>query len=563
MDNGLFGAVLLLLAVGLPLVVLMHRLRAGALAGYLLTGAVLGTIGRYWEPFSAVNPANLAPLAEIGAVLLLFTLGLEFDLRALRPQLRQLAIGAPVQIGLTVMVGTLAGMAVGLSPGAAVAIGCCLAMSSTLFILRGLDERGMRHRPEGRLAVSMSLAQDISVAPMLLLLSLVLPASAPKPWWWIVAGMVVFALGTLWFRRVLAGLFIDRLKGLQVPEVEVAFAVVVALGASWLADHAGLGAAFGAFCAGLALGGTGHRESVHASVRPLQGLMAILFFAAMGVLFDPAFVAANPLQVVVALAVSVVAKVVLAAVALRLAGMRARTALGAGLLVGSFGEFSFIIAGAAFGGTTDPHLQHLYNLAIAVTCLGLALTPFLTVLAVRFLPRSPLEAVSALGDTVVVAGLGPIGNTVVAALRSRGHPLLLVDRNRRLLDPWEGITGITCHLGRIEDMDDWLPTLGHRPVLVVLTFPIADTSALVARRLHELDPLLVIVARSPFLAQCDLLRAAGVRHVICDEAAVADALTPVLDQALCDAGGDPRRQVSTRLTLKRITARVDNPDSGP
>jgi hypothetical protein len=103
-------------------------------------------------------------------------------------------------------------------------------------------------------------------------------------------------------------------------------------------------------------------------------------------------------------------------------------------------------------------------------------------------------------------------------------------------------------------MDDWLPQLGSRPRLLVLTFPVADTSALVTRRLRELDPELVVIARSPYLAQADELGAAGARFVLCDERETARALEPMLLEALRVAGASPRQMEQTRETL---TGRID------
>lgn len=566
MTHGPLAAVLLVFAVGLPLVLAMHRLRVGALTAYLLTGAVLGTIGRLVPDFGVASPATLQPLAEIGASMLLFALGLEFDLHGLRRRLRPVLIASAAQIGLTCAVGLGVGVLLGLPFAYAFGLGCCLTMASTLFVLRGLDERGLRSRNEGQLAVGLCLVQDVMIAPMLLAISLVVPGAGGRSPWAVAVGMAAFAAGTWWFRNMLAGLLIDRIRALKVPEVEVAFAVTVALGAAWLSDLAGLGTALGAFCAGLALGGTEHRATIEAHTRPLQGLMAIVFFSAMGMLFDPGYVAAHPFTVAVALAVALVVKALIAAFAFRLAGMAPRTALGAGLLLGSIGEFSFVIAAAAFAGATDVQGQELYRLLIAITCLGLALTPLLTTVAVRFLPASAIEQVTSHGETIVVAGLGPVGAATVRALMAMGQNLLLVDRNPRLLDGWRGQDGIICHQGRIEDMDDWLPVLGHRPALVVLTFPIADTSAAVARRLTAIDPGLVVVARSPYERQIDLLSAAGVRHVICDERETALALLPVLEAALTEAGRDHRRLRSTNVTLQRIPPAptdpaVDNPRS--
>lgn len=559
MAEGPLTAVLLLLALCLPLVALARRLRVGALAAYLLTGVAVGLISRFTPGFHHLGHDELRPFAEAGASMLLFGIGLELELGGLRSRLVPILVGGIGQIGLTVAAGALVTSLIGLPWQEAVAIGCCLAMTSTLFLLRGLEEHGLRHRVEGQVVIGLSLLQDLALAPMLVLIALAVPGAKHAPLWQIAAGLTLFILLTVLARKILAGVLISRLRSLQAPELEVAFAVLAALGAALVADRLGLGAAVGAFSAGLALGGDS-RVGVETAVRPLQGLLAIVFFASMGMLFDPIFVWRNLGLVLAATAISLVVKSLLAALALRLARLSWRSALGGGIITGSIGEFAFVLAAAAFGDSQDARIRDLYQLVVAVSCLGLLSTPLLVRLAVPLLPRSPLERITDHGDTIVVAGLGPVGNTVVQALRERGHPLLLVDRNPRLLAPWMDVPGIRCKVGKIEDMDDWLPHLGHRPAMVLLTFPVADTSALVATRLGILDPDLPIVARSPYQAQVDFLHASGVRHVICDETATAAALAPLLDEVLNEARQRSGRLVPTQATLHLVPSPVDKPD---
>jgi len=133
-----------------------------------------------------------------------------------------------------------------------------------------------------------------------------------------------------------------------------------------------------------------------------------------------------------------------------------------------------------------------------------------------------------------------------------------VDRNEKLLEPWSESDGIVSHLGRIEDMEDWLPVLGERPQAVILTFPIADTSAVVADRLLRFDPGLLLIARAPYEAQIPVLTNAGVHHVICDEHATAAALGPVLEEVLGGAA-DHRTTELKRKTTRAHHRRGEDP----
>jgi monovalent cation:H+ antiporter-2, CPA2 family len=541
------GAVLAILALGVVIVLAFQRLGVSALVAYLVTGVVAGP-----SVLGLVSGASLAPIAHVGAAMLLFSIGLELDLGEVRRRLRATLVASLTQISLTLVVGALIGHLAGLSMPYAVAVGACLTMTSSIVLMRALEERKLRARDEGQLSLSVALMQDVALGPLLLLIALLAPVHEKPDVGVLGLGIVLFTAGTLLLRRAMASRLVARMRASKLPELEVAFAITIALGAAGLAEHLGLGAATGAFAAGLSLGGRGSREAMESSTRSLTGLSAILFFAAMGALFDVGFVVDHWLEVGALALVAVVVKAPLAAVAMRLAGMPWRRAWGCGLLLAQVGEFAFVLAAGAFGKSSDPALQHLNQLVIATTCISLASAPLLAWLAQPFLPAANLAGMRMTGDTVVVAGLGPVGNTVVDTLRKSGVPLLLIDRNDRLLAPWEGVVGVRIHRGRIEDMEDWMPLIGHRPPLVVLTFPVADASAVVARRLRSLDPNLRIIARAPFTAQVQLLFDAGAHEVICDEAETARALMPMLERILATVPGQSNRLRTTNATMPAV-----------
>lgn len=546
MDGG-FGPLVLLLLIGSALAVATTRIGLGALPAYLIAGAVSGP-----GMLGLLHEDQVVHLASAGAALLLFALGLDMDLAAMGRRARAVGTASAVQLSMTIA--TVAGLALlfGFTLERGLALGACLAMSSSLLILRALDEHRLRNKEEGQMALGISLAQDVALGPMLVGLSFILPMGARPPGWVMALGIVGLLAVTAFLRLVLVPALLVRVRQAQVAELQVALAVAVALGAAWATNAVGLGEAVGAFCAGLAFGRD--RQSVAPAVEPLQGLTAIFFFAATGLLFSPSFALGHPFAVVGMLLGTILLKSAIAGFALRLTGMPVRSAIGCGLLLGNVGEFSIILAGNLFTGATDPALRDMHQLILTTCILSFLGMPGITWLAGRFLPRPRSLLIVEHGETVVIAGLGPVGNTVVQTLRAQGLPLMLVDRNEHLLSPWQGVDGIRCHQGRIEDMDDWLPALGHRPGLVVLTYPIADTSALVAGRLREIDPDMVIVARAPYEAQIEVLERAGVRHVICDERETARALLPLLQKALVSVSGDSRRMRATKRTLQRLSS---------
>lgn len=520
------GALLIVLALAVAVALVFQRLGVSTLVAYLLTGCIAGP-----SLLHLVDPHVLKPVAEIGASLLLFSIGLELDVDELRKRLRSVLIASIGQVGLTIAAVALLGRLAGLAWSSAVAVGACVAISSTVMVLKSLEERKLKHRDEGKLSLAIVLAQDLALGPLLVLLSLIMPIGhRPSPWL-LTGGVVGLVVAVIALRKFLASKLLARIRRAQLPELEVAFAVIVALGAATLSDHAGLGTAAGAFAAGLAFGGE-HRATVEASLRQLLGLTAMLFFAAIGAMFDLSFTMTNWRQVMIGMGIAMLIKAPITAFAARLAGLSLRSSLGVGVLLAPIGEFAFVLAATAFGTSDDVGDQYLYQLVVAITCISFASTPLVAMIAARLLPTPRLQGLAHAGETVVVAGLGPVGNAVVETLRNLGYPLLLVDRNPKLLAPWANTAGIRCHHGRIEDMEDWLPIIGHRPLAVVLTFPVPDASAMVATRLRSLAPNLLLVARSPYQAQVATLIAAGIQHVICDEVETSKALVPLLDAAI-------------------------------
>jgi len=520
------GALLVVLALAVAVALVFQRLGVSTLVAYLLTGCIAGP-----SLLHLVDPLSLKPIAEIGASLLLFSIGLELDVGELRKRLRSVLIASIGQVGLTIAAVAMIGRFAGLAWSSAVAVGTCVAISSTVMVLKSLEERKLKHRDEGKLSLAIVLAQDLALGPLLVLLSLIMPVShRPSPWL-LTGGVIGLVIAVIGLRKFLASQLLARIRRAQLPELEVAFAVIVALGAATLSEHAGLGTAAGAFAAGLAFGGE-HRATVEASLRQLLSLTAMLFFAAIGAMFDLSFTLANWKQVMVGVGIAMLVKAPITAFAARLAGLSVRSSLGVGVLLAPIGEFAFVLAATAFGASDDPGDQYLYQLVVAITCISFASTPLVALVAARMLPTPRLQGLAHSGETVVVAGLGPVGNAVVETLRNLGYPLLLVDRNPKLLAPWANASNIRCHQGRIEDMEDWLPIIGHRPLAVVLTFPVPDASAMVATRLRSLAPNLLLVARSPYQAHIATLLAAGIQHVICDEVETSKALVPVLDAAI-------------------------------
>ncbi len=280
--------IILLLAVAITVVVTFQRLHIPTSLGYLLVGVVLGphTMG------PAVSMPGLEVFAEFGIVFLLFTIGLNFSLpqlHALRHQI--LGLGTGQVVFTTLIVGIIVWL-VGLSVSAAFVIGAVFAQSSTTIIASLLTEQGEENSQHGRLGLALSVFQDVTAVPFLVIIPLlgvsisayVLAGSLG----WALANAVlafglVFYVGR-WLLRPLFHLISER-KSIEMFTLAV---LLVALLAAWTTNSLGLSLAFGGFLAGMMLGETEFRHQVESSIRPFRDVLLGLFFIGIGMRFNPA-----------------------------------------------------------------------------------------------------------------------------------------------------------------------------------------------------------------------------------------------------------------------------------
>lgn len=540
-----------LLAAALVLGALMEALRQSAVVGYLLAGTlvgpgVLGLVG---------SQSAVSLIAELGVALLLFSIGLEFSLSRLRGMgLSALGLGVG-QVGATLGLTLGLARAFGLPLGTAAALGAVAALSSTAVVLRLLAERAELDSVHGRAAVGVLLAQDAAVVPLMLLVTALgpdaAPAAAASPG---VLGRVALGVGALAGFVAFERLVLPRL--LVVPalsrhrELPILFAVVVALGAAWLAHTLGVSPSLGAFIAGVALGDSPVALQVRADVGSLKTLFATLFFGSVGLLGDPAWMAANAGSVVLAVVAVVAGKALVVWPLARLLGLRHRHAIATGLCLAQVGEFSFVLAGIARGDGGEGALlgPDLFALLVSTTIGSLMLTPLLVRVAPdagrrvegwlrRALPPRE-EGDEPRTSHVVVVGFGPAGRAVAERAASAGRAVVVVDLSPRLVNEARAL-GHHAWLGDASAVE----VLEHAHVesarAVVVTLPDHRAAVEVIRGVRARAPSVPLIARARYHLYAEALRQAGATDVIDEEHEVgrrlADAAQGLAEHSPTDA----------------------------
>ncbi|MEM6333990.1 MAG: cation:proton antiporter, partial [Planctomycetota bacterium] len=352
--------VVVVLLAAMVLGVVAERLRQSAIVGFMLAGVLLGpysplqgVVGGLGENFrlGPNNPELVGDMAQLGVTLLMFTIGLEFNWSRLKTLGSRTLVAGGLQIGLTTAAAAGAGVAFGLELKAAVAVGLALAMSSTAVVLPVLQRISEVDSVHGRFALGVLLVQDAAVVPAVLIVAALNGGGS--------AGEVVW--GTLWSVAVVAGFVLvswgfskwamPTLASLVAPsrnrEMPILFAFVAAMGSAWAANELGLSAALGAFIAAVFLGESVLASQLRADLGPFKSVFVTLFFASIGMLFDPAWAWANVWVVAGATAAVVLLKPVVVAVVGLVMRLRVRHAVASGVCLCQIGVFSFVLADVA------------------------------------------------------------------------------------------------------------------------------------------------------------------------------------------------------------------------
>ena len=450
-DPELFRPALIILASAGLVIPIVHRLRISPLVGFILIGIAvgpsgLGLLAQAVPPLGWVTITDIdaiAPIGELGVVMLMFMIGLELSWPRLL-LMRRLVFGLGLLQVLTCATAiAAAGLWLGLDGGPAVIVGLALAMSSTALVVQLLSDGDRLTAPAGRACLAVLLFQDLAAVPILFVLGIFGTgngqAGAGGPLGLVVAvGQAALAVGALLaFGRLGLRRLLRRAARTGSPELFMAACLLVILGTGLATAAAGLSMARGALIAGLLLAETEYRRQIEVTIEPFKGLLLGVFLIWVGMSLDTRRIAADPLPVF-GLALGLVAvKAGLTFGLARSFGLKRLVSLQAALLLAPGGEFGFVILGAALAG-------HLISpgdevTALLLTAVTMVVIPPLDQLgraaAARFAPvpaiglHLPVDVPAGDVPRVILAGFGRVGATVAAMLDVHGVPYVAIDND--------------------------------------------------------------------------------------------------------------------------------------
>jgi CPA2 family monovalent cation:H+ antiporter-2 len=511
--SGLTDVVLLLVAAAVA-ALMLRRVRVPPVVGFMVAGVVIGPGG-----IGLVEDrAHVEMLAEIGVILLLFTVGLKLSLKDLW-RLRGAVLGGGAgQVVLTGLAGW--GLAVGFGAGPAEAIvwGMLVSLSSTALVLSLLEDGGDSGSREGRSMIAILLFQDLAVIPIMLALPLLAGHAGSAPGILLFVARAAAVLGiTVLAGRYLFPFVTARVVATGSRELFTLVVFLAAVGTALVVGAFGISMALGAFLAGMVISESEFVSRIAADLTPVRDILNSLFFASIGMLVDTGPWLARPLLMLGLVGAAVGVKAVLAGAV----GWGLTRRFGGGLVVGlglaQIGEFSFVVAQEAARLELMSSAGHGLFFGVAVP--SMVLTPGLLALA-RWLEerRRHREAAPAtdLRDHVVIAGYGINGRNVAHALHLLNVPYLVVDLNPHTAEE------VKAEGGRAlwgDARHDAVLRAAGIPVARALIAAIPDAASTreVIAAGRVLNPDMTILARTRYLREVEPLEALGADQVIPEE----------------------------------------------
>jgi len=416
-DLDFLGELVLIGALAVAIILIFQRLKIPPVIGLIFTGILLGPSG-----FGAVyDQKMISTLAELGVVLLLFTIGLEFSLDELNKLKKIVLVGGIVQILVTgLAISCLAYwfmLAIGyaLSVSGALFLGFAFSVSSTAICLKILTDREELALPHGRIAMGILIFQDIAIVPLTIAINFLSPDISPS--FEVVSkkiGVIVLFAAIIFIGlKLLMPRIVHLITSLHAKEVLVIGALVICFGAAYLTSLAGLSLALGSFVAGMVIASTDESHQISVIIDPFREAFSSIFFISVGLLLDVNMVNL-PLFIFIALVVLLVKGLLVAGVSLFL-GNSLRVSMMAGMALAQIGEFSFVLSEEGLRNRVIDH--EVFQAMLAIIVVTMIVTPAMIAIAPKFAEQMApaLGFIPLVSRQPVMSGQRPAESTIICA----------------------------------------------------------------------------------------------------------------------------------------------------
>ncbi len=559
MEANLLHDIVIIFGIAVVVLFICHRLRISSIVGFLLTGILAGPYG-----IGLVKSVHqVEAIAEIGVVLLLFSIGLEFSFKSLVRIKKTILLGGSFQVGLTILLTFIIARMMELPINQAVFLGFIVALSSTAIVLKQLGERLEMEAPHGKTALGILIYQDIIVVAMMLFTPWLGSGTAETTSLW----MVFIKAAVLIVMVIILSIYVIppvlyQVTRTQSRELFMLSIIVICFSIAWLTSSAGLSLALGAFLAGLIIAESEYSHQALANIIPFLDTFTSLFFVSIGMLLSLQTAFAHLGIIIIFTLAILTLKGLVASLAAIILGYPLRVAVMVGFTLCQVGEFSFILAqsGIANGLLSS----ELYQGFLAASILTMMLTPFLIAVAPRaaeMISKLPLPERLLSGrypwtvdlkadidqeNHLVIIGYGVNGRNLSRAALYAGIPYVILEINAETVRQ-EQENGQPIYFGDATHET----VLNHIKIQTarVVVIAISDSAAL--RRItfvvRKLNPLTHIIVRTRLVADMDDLHELGANAVIPEEYETSvEIFARVLDQYMV-----PRNEIEDYISLVR------------
>lgn len=503
------------LALDLSLVLVAALLGGGAsillrlplLTGYIIAGIVFAAVA----PLFRVGTQVLS-LAQLGIILLLFTLGIELTLARIGRVFQVAVLGGLVQILGTTFLGIFILAFLGITGSAAFILAFAFSLSSTAVVVKLLLEKAEIDTLPGEILSGWLLVQDLAVVPVVVLLPLLAAGAGIEELPLSLGKSVVILLGVVILGRVLVPRFLQWVASFNSREFLLLSTAALVFATAGFVSLFGLSPAIGAFVAGLIVSETSQNHAVFAEIRPLREIFMVVFFVSLGALITPSYLFSSFGLILSLALIFILLKFFITFFLVLLFGYHARTAFWVAVGLANIGEFSFLLVfTAAALGIID---EGTSSLAISVTATTLILTPIIFKfrteawrLARVFLERSPLAFLvgrdrynnttpdAPLSDHVIICGFGRMGSWLGRACQLANIPFVVVEYNHKTVVELKD-QGIPVVYGDPSDEGVLENVQVENAKLLIIAIPDRLTQELVINSAHDKNPKIEIISRA-------------------------------------------------------------------
>jgi CPA2 family monovalent cation:H+ antiporter-2 len=508
--------ILIIFLLSIVVIVVFNKIKIPAIVGYLITGILAGPY--VFELIQSKHDIEI--LAEIGIILFLFTLGMEFSLSRLIKMKKMILISGSVQVLLTIIISSGLSLLYGTDSKTALLVGFFTALSSTAIVLKIVQTKGYFGTPQGNFNISILIYQDIMILPMFLIIPLLSGSSENISYSVII--LFVKIIGILLFLYVsvkyLMPFIINLIVKTRIKELFYIAILLLCFGIVWLASLIGISPALGAFLAGIIISETEYDIEAISLVEPFKDIFTSFFFVSVGMMLDINFLIANLQSVVLLTFAIIIIKVITGSVAVLSLKYPLRIALLVGFFLAQIGEFSLVLSKYSL----DLGLisGEFYQLFLSVAVFSMAITPFIASLGEKIATKIKSnsfqdEQDEVLNSELVIIGYGLNGKNISIAAKSIGLKYSIIEMNPDTVQRLKNTENIIYGDASNEHVLMHSGIKNAKTAVIVISDPNALLK--ISYQIKKLNPEIHLIVRTRYLSEMTKLYEMGADDVIPEE----------------------------------------------